>query len=207
VLTRLRYRPGDFIMAGRILADVAPARVVNDELGDAVRGCFTTGNKRTPKNDIMFLVSELVEIAARALSPGVNDPMTAVNCLDWIAAGGSEFARRRLPQPVRVDEDGVARVIALPVDFARFVELSFGRLRHYVAADTIAALHLLRVIGEVAAECRCRDQIDVLRDEVTRFAGMVDCRLDGADLDAVQRRAAELQTLLARGLDGIHEDK
>ena len=40
VLTRLRYRPGDFIMAGRILADVAPARVVNDELGDAVRGCF-----------------------------------------------------------------------------------------------------------------------------------------------------------------------
>jgi len=205
VLIRFRYRPGDFIMAGRILADVAPANAINEDLCDAVRDCFTTGNKRTPENDIMFLVSELVEIAARALSPGVNDPMTAVNCLDWIGAGGSEFARRTLPHPVRVDDEGVARVIALPVDFERFVELSFGRLRHYVAADMIAALHLLRVIGEVAAECRRGDQVDVLRDEVARFAGMAERKLEGADLRTVQRRAVELKALLARGLDGIEE--
>jgi len=205
VLVRLRYRPGDFIMRGRILADVAPANAANDDLRDAVRGCFFTGKKRTPENDIMFLVSELVEIAARALSPGVNDPMTAVTCLDWIGAGGTEFARRKLPHPVRVDNGGVARVISLPVNFARFVELSFGRLRHYVAADMIAALHLLSVIGEVAAECRRPDQVDVLRDEVARFAGMVERKLEGADLHAVQRRVAELQALLARGPDDIHE--
>lgn len=205
VLVRLRYRPGDFIMAGRILADVAPAAALDDDLGGALRDCFTAGNGRTPENDIMFLVSELVEIAARALSPGVNDPITAVTCLDWLGAGGSEFARRRLPHPVRTDDDGVARVIALPVDFARFVEMSFGRLRAYVAADMIASLHFLRVMGEVAAECRCYDQVDVLRDETARFSDMVERKLDGADLHVVQRRAAELKALLARGLDGIHD--
>ena len=205
ILVRLRYRPGDFVVAGRILAAVTPAGAVNDALRHTVKDCFTTGNMRTPDNDIMFLVAELVEIAARALSPGVNDPMTAVTCLDWLGAGGTEFARRELPQPVRIDDDGVARVIALPIDFARFVELSFGRLRHYVAADMIAALHLLRVIGEVAAECRRPDQVDALRDELARFAGMVERKLEGADLHAVQRCTTELQALLGRGLDGIRE--
>ncbi|MDQ3080442.1 MAG: DUF2254 domain-containing protein [Pseudomonadota bacterium] len=205
VLIRLRYRPGDFIMAGRVLADVAPANAVDKDLCDAVRDCFSAGNKRTPEKDIMFLVSELVEIEARALSPGVNDPMTAVTCLDWLGAGGSEFGRRELPHPVRVDDKGVARVIALPVDFERFVEHGFGRLRHYVAADMIAGLHLLRVIVEVAAECRRRDQVDVLREEVVRFAGLAEQKLKGADLRAVQRRVAELVALLARGLDGIDE--
>ncbi len=204
VLVRLRYRPGDFVMAGRILADITPAGAIDDDLSKALRDCFSTGKKRTPENDIMFLVSELVEIAARALSPGVNDPITAVTCLDWLGAGGSEFARRKLPRSVRVDDEGAARVIALPVDFERFVELSFGRLRHYVAADPIAALHLLRVIGEVAAECRRREEVDGLQEEVVRFADMVEHRLQGADRDAVLRRVAELQELLTRDLDGIH---
>jgi uncharacterized membrane protein len=205
VLVRLRYRPGDFIMAGRILADITPADAVDDDLAEALRDCFTVGEGRTPENDIMFLVSELVEIAARALSPGVNDPITAVTCLDWIGAGGSEFARRRLPHPVRVDDDGVSRVIALPVDFERFVELSFGRLRLYVAADMIASLHFLRVIGEVAAECRLHDQVEVLREEASRFLDMVERKLEGADLDVVKRRAADLEALLARGINGIED--
>ncbi len=205
VLVRLRYRPGDFVMAGRILADITPAGAIDDDdLSEAVRDCFSTGKKRTPENDIMFLVSELVEIAARALSPGINDPITAVTCLDWLGAGGTEFARRKLPHAARVDDEGAARVIALPVDFARFVELSFGRLRHYVAADPIAALHLLRVIGEVAAECRHREEVDTLQEEVVRFADMVEHRLEGADRDAVLRRVVELQDLLSRDLDGIH---
>ncbi len=205
VLVRLRYRPGDFIIAGRILADITPAAAVDDDLSEAVRDCFSAGKKRTPENDIMFLVSELVEIAARALSPGINDPITAVTCLDWLGAGGTEFARRKLPHSVRVDDEGTPRVIALPVDFGRFVELSFGRLRHYVAADPIAALHLLRVVGEVAAECRRRDQVDRLQEEVVRFADMIELRLEGEDRNVVRRRVAELQELLTRDLDGIHE--
>ncbi len=69
----------------------------------------------------------------------------------------------------------------------------------------IAALHLLRVIGEVAAACRQPDYAATLLSEVARFAGLVERKLEGADLHAVQRRTTELQTLLGRGLDGISE--
>ena len=48
--------------------------------------------ERTALQDLRFLLDELVEIAARALSPGVNDPFTAVTCLDWLGAALSDLS-------------------------------------------------------------------------------------------------------------------
>lgn len=203
VVIRLRYRPGDFVVQGRGLADVAPAEHWSDERTNALQESFTLGVKRTPENDLMFLISELVEIAARALSPGVNDPMTAVTCLDWLGAGGTEFATRELPQAVRTDSDGHPRLIACPDDFAYFLDRSFGQLAQYVAGDTIASLHLLRVLGEVAAACRQPDQIDLIRAEAFRFAELAAMKLEGANARSVARRATDLQQLLSRGAGNI----
>lgn len=203
VLIRLRYRPGDFVMEGRGLADMAPCGNWSEKRGDELRACFTIGAKRTPEHDLMFLVSELVEIAARALSPGVNDPMTAVTCLDWLGAGGTEFAIRELPGAVRSDKEGTPRLITRPDDFRYFVDRSFGRLGQYAARDTIAALHLLRVHGEVAAACRRPGQIDVLRAETSRFAELAAEQLDGPNAREVQARATALLRLLSRGVEQI----
>jgi uncharacterized membrane protein len=203
VLIRLRYRPGDFVMEGRGLADIAPRDNWSADYDKELRRCFTVGAKRTPDHDLMFLVSELVEIAARALSPGVNDPMTAVTCLDWLGAGGTEFATRELPDAVRADKDGVPRLIARPDDFAYFVDRSFGRLRQYAASDSIAGLHLLQVMGEVAAACRRPDQIDILRAEATRFAELANEQLTGANARELQERATALLRLLSRGVGQI----
>lgn len=204
VLVRLRYRPGDFVMYGRGLADIAPPEHWNDERTEALQDCFTIGNKRTPEHDLMFLVSELVEIAARALSPGVNDPMTAATCLDWLGAGGTEFATREMPQAVRYDQDGTARLVAEPDSFAFFVDQAFGRLRQYAAADVIAGLHWLHVVGEVAAACRTPDQIDVLRSEAVLFREQAAASLDGPDARQVDQQAQALHAILASGLGKIN---
>jgi uncharacterized membrane protein len=203
VLIRLRYRPGDFVMEGRGLADIAPYGSWSDERGKKLRACFTVGAKRTPEHDLMFLVSELVEIAARALSPGVNDPMTAVTCLDWLGAGGTEFATRELPGAVRSDNEGTPRLITSADNFGYFVDRSFSRLRQYAARDTITALHLLRVLGEVAAACRRPDQIELLRAETSRFAEVAAEQLDGPNAREVQARATALQSLFSRGVGQI----
>ena len=199
VLVRLRYRPGDFLMQGRGLAEVSPAGRLADEASDKLRQCFTVGNKRTPENDIMFLVSELVEIAARALSPGINDPMTAVTCLDWVGAGGSEFASRQLPRRVRVDDHNMPRIIAIPVSFRDYLDRSFGRLRHYVAADVIAGLHFLRTLGELATSCRYEAQLLLLAEQVTSFTNLADQKLSGADRATILEKAELLQHLLQLG--------
>lgn len=203
VFVRLRYRPGDFVVPGAVLADISPIGHWSDEHGDTLRDCLTLGAERTPEHDIMFLVGELVEIAARALYPGINDPMTATTCLDWIGAGAAEFARRELPSPLRADTDGNPRLLARQVSFDGFIEQSFGRLRDYLAADRIAALHFLQVIGELAAACCRPDQIDELREEVALFAETAALKSEGPTRRAVGDRAAELQQLLARGIGAI----
>jgi len=201
LVLRLHYRPGDFVVAGRTLLECVPAERLDEEAADALRGCFSTGALRTPAGDMNFLINELVEIAARALSPGVNDPFTAVTCMDWLGAGATEIAQRRLPSPVRKDEQGQARLIAQPDDFGLFVELSFARLRQYAAADMIAALHLLRVLGEVAISCPLEVQVRLLAAEARHLADLAEQQLDGACREEVRQRAAALQTLLSRPND------
>jgi len=198
VCIRMRYRPGDFVVGARSLVEVAPAERWSEDCSSELRNCFTVGDKRTPDADLMFLVSELVEIAARALSPGVNDPMTAVTCLDWLGAGATEFASRRMPGPVRLDEDGVPRLIARPNDFAFFLRLSFGRLRPYVAKDELTSLRLLSVLGDMSSSCRSPDQIDTIRTEVGLFTEQVGHALKGPAKRAVEKRSDELQALLAQ---------
>ncbi|MBA3525831.1 MAG: DUF2254 domain-containing protein, partial [Sphingomonas sp.] len=133
LVVRLHHRPGEFLLRGQGLVSAWPKQNVDEDTKRDLRQCYSIGNRRTPAQDMFFLVDELVEIAARALSTGVNDPYTAITCLDWLAAGAAEIGRRRIPSPRRVDKDGELRVIALPHSFDAFVERGFGRMRQYVA--------------------------------------------------------------------------
>jgi uncharacterized membrane protein len=108
-----------------------------------------------------------------------------------------------MPDPVRHDPEGMPRLVADADSFAFYVDRAFGRLRQYAAADVIAALHWLQVVGEVAATCRTPDQIAVLRKELALFREQADASLKGPDSRKVSERAQALQALLARGVTGI----
>ena len=196
VVVRLRFRPGDFLHAGRTLLDAWPANRLSEGTAARLRGSYTVGHKRTPAADLDFLIGELAEIGTRALSTGVNDPATARTCLDWLGAGATEIAQRRIPSPLRVDKEGRVRAIALPDGFAGYIERSFGALRQHAAREASAALHLLRTLGEVAASCRTREQVDALRTEAERLVELAGKELDGAGLESVRRRGAELAAML-----------
>lgn len=191
-IIQLLYSPGDFVSAGRVLANVAGANGWDEPNSNALRECFTIARKRSPESDLMFLVSELVEIAARALSPGINDPVTAVTCLDWLGAGGAEFARREMPDAVRADDQGIARVISQPIDFSSFIEGGFGRLRHYVAKDAIASVHMLHVLGELSAACHSASQIELLRGHAVQLIELTGEQIGGADARIVTNAAHRL---------------
>ena len=205
LVIRLRYRPGDYLFAGRSLLEAWPAEHMDDDAAAALRATYSVGAQRTPAGDLEFLINELVEIATRALSTGINDPTTAASCLDWLGAGATEIAQRRLPDSARVDEDGKVRVIAPPDGFEQYVERAFGRLRQYAARDMNAALHVLRTLGEVAAGCRTQAQTAILAAEAERLVGMAEHELAGAALACVRERASELRRLLAQPPVAIDE--
>lgn len=197
LVIRLRSRPGDFVRPGKALVDVFPKEHATEAMADEIRLAFAWGRRRSPAQDYMFLVDELVEIAARALSPGVNDPFTAVGCLDWLGGAVAAFAAREMPEALRLDEEGQLRVIAPPVSFAEFVEAAFGQLRPYVAADRNAALHLLGVLGDLATSVEGEERRAILRDHAAGLLGASEQSLsDPASLMLVRTRYNETLRLL-----------
>ncbi|MFV0623590.1 DUF2254 domain-containing protein [Sphingomonas sp. ac-8] len=197
LVCRIQYQPGDFVHAGRALLELWPPERCDDDLADSLRDTYAIGAQRTALQDLRFLVDELVEIAARALSPGVNDPFTAVTCLDWLGAALSELCGRRLPSHLREDEDGQVRVIAHPVTFETFLDRSFGALLRYASADVVASLHFLATLGEIAVDCDHPGRIAALADYAERLQQGAEETLNGFDLERVRTRAEELRRALA----------
>ncbi len=196
LVLRLQYQPGDFVHVGRALMEVSPPAQCDDDCTDALRGVYTIGSRRSALQDLRFLIDELVEIAARALSPGVNDPFTAVTCLDWLGAALSDLAERSLPSHLRVDDEGALRVIAHPVTFASFMDRSFGALAQYCATDMIAAMRYLNALGEVSLECDQPDRRAVVRDYADKLVELAAEGLSGFNLARVRERADELRRAL-----------
>jgi uncharacterized membrane protein len=83
LLLRLERRPGHDLIKGRAMVMVWPGHRVTTSLVDRMNAAFVIGNQRAPAQDIEFPIHQLVEIALRALSPGINDPFSAIACV-WI---------------------------------------------------------------------------------------------------------------------------
>ncbi len=197
LLIRLQYQSGDFTHKGSVLLEAWPAESCDEDAAKALRGAFAIGSRRTALQDLRFLIDELVEIAARALSPGVNDPFTANSCLDWLGAAMSDLARRDLPSRLRADDDKTLRVIAHPITFDGFIDRAFGALAQYASADMIAGKRFLNALGDVALSCDDAGRIAKLVRQTTAFRGLAEVALDGSCRDTVLTRADDLLRALA----------
>lgn len=197
LLLRVEYRPGDFVSAGKPLLRAYPPDHVDDDARDALRSLFGWGRQRTQRQDLLFLVNELAEIASRALSPGTNDPFTAITCFDWLGSVVLALAHQRLPGSHRYDEDGRLRVIVRPVSFEEVVATAFDAPRPYAEGDRNAARHLMKIYGDVAVALDDPDRRAVLQRRAKELMqGARQTLTHSADVDAVERRYRIVQRLL-----------
>jgi uncharacterized membrane protein len=150
LLLRVKSRPGKFIVQGSELVKVWPGERVNKKLIKEIDKAFILGKQRTEQQDVEFCVNQLVEIAARAISPGINDPFTAIRCIDQLTIGLCHLAERDIPSPYRYDEDNKLRVIAEPITFAAITDAAFNQIRQYGLSDVAVMIRLLEAIAAIA---------------------------------------------------------
>lgn len=143
-------RPGKFVVRGGPIARLAPAEAATDALRDGVARAFLVGRQRTPEQDVEYAIDQMVEIAVRALSPGINDPFTAMNCLDWLAESLCRIARAGETSPYRYDEAGVLRVVTDVSSFEGIVAAAFDAIRQYGRGSAPVTIRLLERIATVA---------------------------------------------------------
>ncbi|MGL5876974.1 MAG: DUF2254 domain-containing protein, partial [Xenococcaceae cyanobacterium] len=150
LVLHLNYRPGKFVVKGNELMIVYPRERITRKLVKKLHDAFILGKERTEQQDVEFPLEQLVEIALRAISPAVNDPFTAIRCIDRLSAGLSHLAQRDFPSPYRYDDQGNLRVIAKRVTFAGLVNTAFNQIRQYGKSDVAVTIRLLEAIATVA---------------------------------------------------------
>jgi uncharacterized membrane protein len=150
LLIRLEYRPGQFVVPKSNLMLVWPDTGIDEQLVRDINGVIVLGPQRTHEQDPAFAFSQLVEIAMRALSPGINDPATASACLEWLGAGLCQLAARDLPSPYRYDDHNTLRLITPTVTFVEIANLIFTRIRQYSRSSIMVTLKMLETIAVIA---------------------------------------------------------
>ena len=163
LLVRLKTRPGKFVIKGSDLVMVMPRERVEHQLTQQINDAFILGKERTEYQDVEFPINQLVEIALRAISPAVNDPFTAIRCIDRLSAGLSRLAQRDFPSPYRYDDEHNLRVIALGVTFEKLVDSAFNQIRQYGKSDVAVTIRLLEAIARIAPYTRNSKQREALR--------------------------------------------
>jgi uncharacterized membrane protein len=196
---RLLLRRGDYVFPGAPIA-LMTAPIADAEV--AVRNATALGSARGSAGDAEHAVRQLVEVAVRALSPGINDPHTAMTVLERLGAALCELAGRHLPSGVVMREGAIVLVIP-NVTYESLVDVMFHMIRQNAAGSTAVMIKLLSVLTAAMA---C--ETDSLRRSVLlRHADLVwaDAKrtIDNpADLADVQARRSLLELTMQRGTLG-----
>ncbi|MET1035899.1 MAG: DUF2254 domain-containing protein [Arthrobacter sp.] len=153
-------------------ADGRPALAPDeaDRLRRAVNAAVGTGPERTASEDVGFGLRQLADVAAKALSPGVNDPTTAVHALGHVSDLLCRLAERRVgPLPVADDDGGCVRVVVSRPGFAELLELGVAQARQYGVGDPDVAARILELLREVAWCDRAGTHTAALGDQLARI--------------------------------------
>lgn len=187
----LLVRTGDFVHKGLPVMAIARGDC-SDDCMEELHECFTQGSSRTPEQDPEFLIDELVEIGLRALSPGINDPFTAVTALHWLGAATADLGRRRLVKDLCGEDAEECPVHPVADDFRHFVQRGFGAIRSAVATSPIASKIMLDVLRDAALTLDGQKRRELLLGEAAQLREQARIALQGPDRREVEQRFDEV---------------
>ena len=189
-------RPGDHVVVGTPMARVwGPA---HEGVPAAVRAAVRMGYERTIEQDAAFGFRQLTDIAVKALSPAVNDPVTAAHALGHMADLLVKLTGRRLGATLHVDATGQGRVVVRDRDLPYYLDLVCGPVRRYGRDEPTVLVALLRMLRDVATSVRDDEQ----RAHVARQAELIIAEMhDGSAHGAEQVHAMGRRVIQA--LDGL----
>jgi uncharacterized membrane protein len=185
LVIQLLKKPGRFVRRGEVVALVRPAdllkeqprqgqagetmgiRSIDEQLAGQIRGAFRIGNTRTPTQDVVYAVNQLVEMAERAMSPAINDPFTAMTCLDYLAESLALFIRQGEKGAHYYDLDGRLRLVLEPVTFEELLDAAFDMLRHASCDNASVLLHMLEAIAVIGREAKSPEARQLLKRQVS----------------------------------------
>ena len=203
VKIRVLRRVGQFVPAGVSLLAISKG----DRLSPGVRrdllGAFDLGPSRTLQQDVEFGVLQIVDIALKAISPAVNDPTTAISCLDQLSRILIRYASREPQESFLYDPPGVVRVNIPWIGFSGLLESATEQIRMYAKGDVAVSLRLLRALGDIASVTANPQIRQILGDSGRRIVAGCAERLNEEELVSLRARLADLDARISSSSDSM----
>jgi len=193
---RVERRVGQFIPAGVPLMLVSREDRLDPLRIAELLGAFDIGPTRTLQQDVEFGVIMIVDIALRAISPAVNDPSTAISCIDQLSRVLIRWLGRAPPDTMLYDPPHVARVMVPWIGVDGMFDTAFEQIRHYAASDLAVSLRLLRAIMDIGRTVQRSDIRAALLERAQRVVEGGDASLGDVATARLRRRLAAVEAVL-----------
>ncbi len=177
---KLEKALGDFVIRDGSLFQVA-AVTCDSALTRRLNDACVVGSSRTMQQDFAYGIRQLVDIALKALSPGVNDTTTAINCVDYLTVIVASFAARPLDGTVRM-EGAHLRVLGQEPSFPTAFSGAFDQIRQNAQGNVAVLTRLLQAFSTIKAQCNDVTRQNYVLSHATLVAEMaertVPCEFD-----------------------------
>ncbi|SEQ97247.1 Uncharacterized membrane protein [Faunimonas pinastri] len=199
VYVEINFRPGMHLIRKREHVFIWPSDLLDEDLRSAIAGAVVIGEERTAASDLEFSLRQLVEIALRALSPGINDPYTAIAVIDRLASSLAAVMERGEPRQVWTDGGGTPRLTAFASTFSGLVDVAYSQIRQAAATQPAVLLRLLEALTSLARRPRTDAQARVLRTQIEAVAATARKAMTVPhDCEALEERIAEAEGVMER---------
>jgi uncharacterized membrane protein len=198
----LLHRPGDFVLAGSILAvgtsdgDQGPVPRSKELLFQVFANAVTLGPRRSMHQDPEYAIAQILEIGCLSMSPAISNPLTALKCIDALSAGLRDILQACMHNRVHTDRHGHARVIEQDIPSERVLRSALDPLRQATKNSVALTVRVLNAIGSLAPFLNAPNQSLELRAQAELI-------LEGACSDTVLRDRADIETAYVRARQAL----
>lgn len=198
-LVVLERKLGEFVIKDTPLLHVQFEGNDNPYAIQILKSMFDIGKERTLYQDVLFGIRQLEDIAVKACSAAINDPTTAVNCLDHISQILVKLAHYPDLSPYYYDDEGHLRAIIHQVTFEDFVENGFNQIRQYGMNDVAVTLRMLEVLAEIGLTTHDFERREVLWAHGQMIGRGADKKIhEPYDRNKINRRLERLAAILEK---------
>ncbi|WP_299877010.1 DUF2254 domain-containing protein [uncultured Cocleimonas sp.] len=167
IALKIIVKPGEFIIKDSLIGYFLNRDESDNEdaVKDQINSQLIMGVKPTPEQDPEFAIRQLVEVAVRALSPGINDPFTAISCIDRLADNIALLMGRQFPSDQHVDDSGHLVLQLKPFTINGIIEASFNQIRQHGKNDIAVTIHLLQTLHKLALISNTSEQAKAINKQ------------------------------------------
>lgn len=186
---KIMVQTGEFLINDLEVIHYYASKKLEPSVADKIASCIGTGQRRIPAQDIEFSIEQLVQVALRALSPGINDSYTAMNCIDWLSGKLGKMSDKHFRPAWICDDRELPRIRMITNSFGGAVRAAYNPLRQNARNNVMVVIRLLESLASIMKVTTDQQRLEALAEQARAIHESALEDIDRSmDLKAIQER-------------------